>query len=79
MALSYFKLKQQILGGAKQFEAAARYKVTQKHFSEILHGKKSLGAKQKQHRASGTKGDPELIEDDDKGEEGKEEEEETEE
>ena len=65
-ALASFKLKQQVLEGTKQFEAAARYKVTQKHLSEILHGKKYLGGKQKQQRATGTKDDPELIDDDDK-------------
>ena len=78
-ALAYFKLKQQVLGGTKQFEVAARYKVTQKHLSEILHGKKYLGGKQKQYRATGTKDDPELIDNDDKKEEEKEEQEETEE
>ena len=45
-ALVYFKLKQQLLGGAKQFEAAVRYKVPQKCLSEFLHGKKYLGGKQ---------------------------------
>ena len=48
-ALAYFKLKQQVLGGTEQFEAAARYKVTQKNLIGILHGKKYLGGKQKQH------------------------------
>ena len=72
-ALVYFKLKQELLRGAKQFEVAVRYKINQKCLREILHGKKYLGGKQKKHRASGTKGDTKLIEDEDK--EGEEEEE----
>ena len=44
-ALVYFKLKQQLLGGAKQFEVAAKYKINQKNLSEILHGKKYLVGK----------------------------------
>ena len=61
-SIGVFKLKQQ-LGGAKQFKAESRYKINQKCLSEILHGKKYLGRKQKKHRASGTKDDPKLIED----------------
>ena len=46
VALVYFKLKQQLLEGAKQFKVAVRYKVPQKCLSEILHGNKYLGGKQ---------------------------------
>ena len=57
-ALVYFKLCQQIIGGAKQFEAAARYSVNQKKLSEVIHGKKYLGGKQRKRKATGTKEEP---------------------
>ena len=79
-ALVYFKLKQQLLGGAKQFEVVAIYKINQKWLSEILHGKKYLGGKQAKHRASGTKDNPKVVDDEskEKAEEEKEEDEEEE-
>ena len=72
--LVYFKLKQQLLREAKQFEAAARYKINQKCLSEILHGKKCLGGGGTEEMQSiKDQGRSKLIEDKDK--EGKEEEE----
>ena len=76
VALVYFKLHQQTIGGAKQFEAAAHYNVNQKRLSEVIHGKKYLGGEQKKQKTAGTKSGPELIDKDDKEEEEEEQEEE---
>ena len=51
VALVYFKLHQQTIGGAKQFEAAACYNMNQKILS-VIHGKKYLGWKTKETESS---------------------------
>ena len=61
--LVFFKLCQQIIRGAKQFEAAAHYSVNQKRLSKVIHRKKYLRGKQKKHRALGTKENPEIVDD----------------
>ena len=59
-ALVYFKLHQQIIGSAKQFEAVAHYIVNQKRLSKIIHRKKYFGGKQK-CKGKGTEDDPEIL------------------
>ena len=73
-ALVYFKLCQQTIGGTKQFEVAAHYNMNQKRLSEVIHSKKYLGGKQKKQKGAGTKGDPEIIDEEDEEEEEEEEE-----
>ena len=77
-ALVYFKLCQQTIGGTKQFEVAAHYNMNQKRLSEVIHSKKYLGGKQKKQKGAGTKGDPEIIDEEDEEEEEEEGEEEEE-
>ena len=49
-ALVHFKLHQQIIGSAKQLEAAAHCSVNQKRLSEVIHRKKYLGEKRRRRR-----------------------------
>ena len=61
-ATIYFRLKQQIFGNGKQFQAARRYGITAKCLSELLHGRKYLGGKQQ--AALSAVDDPEYIDND---------------
>ena len=45
-AVTYYKLKQQTFGEAKQFETAACYAINQKRLGELLERHKYLGGKQ---------------------------------
>ena len=58
MAALIFKLRKEFIGSATQFEAGATFRVNQKWLSEVLHGKKYLGGKQKPPSGKGTKSDP---------------------
>ena len=69
----YFKLHQQIISGAKQFEAAAHYNMNQNRLSEVIHGKKYLDDKQKKQKAAGMKSNPEVIDEEEQEEQEQEE------
>lgn len=46
-ALVYFKMCREFMGMATQFEAVAAFGINQRRLSEVLHGQKYLGGKQK--------------------------------
>lgn len=60
-ALMYFKLRKAIFSNANKFESAHRYGVNPKWLSEIIHGRKYMGGKQR--KRSGTKEHPLEIKD----------------